>query len=105
MKNLFVIVLLVFVAGLAMILGSRLPIDSVVVVVGIGCGIMASIPTSLFMLAVMNRTHEPNYHHAPPPPQVIVISSPRELPSPRFKQPYIILNEDAVHVPEVYHGR
>lgn len=55
MKNLLVIVLLILVAGFAMIIGSRLPVDSITVLVGVGCGVLASIPTSVLTLALATR--------------------------------------------------
>lgn len=79
MKNLFVIAMLVFLAAFAIMMASRLPVDAMTVLVGVGCGVLASIPTSVLVLALATKHNldEQRYHHgARDIPQVIVISSP-----------------------------
>ncbi len=55
MKTLFAVAAVVFAVALAVVVGNRLPVDAVAVIVGVVCGVLASIPTSLLILAVGNR--------------------------------------------------
>jgi hypothetical protein len=79
MKTLFVVIVAVFAVALAIVVGSRLPVDAVAVIVGVVCGVLASIPTSLLVLAVNNRresrpeTASPNSQSYPP---VVVVNAP-----------------------------
>jgi hypothetical protein len=79
MKALFLVLIMVFAVALAIVVGSRLPVDAVAVIVGVVCGVLASIPTSLLVLAVSNRREsrpEPasaNGHAYPP---VVVVNAP-----------------------------
>lgn len=84
MKNLFVVVLLVFVAGLALVMGSRLSVDAVTVIIGVGCGVLASIPTSILILAVTARREsrlDPMRGQQAYPPVVVVNSPPGNFQS------------------------
>jgi hypothetical protein len=78
MKTIVILVLLVFAVGLAVVAGSRLPVDAVTVIIGVGCGVLASIPTSALMVAVTthraNRYDQPRTSHGYPP--VVVVNSP-----------------------------
>ena len=79
MKNIFVLLLLVFVVGLALVVGSRLPVEAITVIIGVGCGVLASIPTSILIIAVTSRrdsqsSAHPQGQQAYPP--VIVVNSP-----------------------------
>lgn len=78
MRNLFVIVLLAFVVSLALVLGSRLPIDALTVIVGVGCGVLASIPTSLLIVAVTSRRENQSgqLHNQQTYPPVVVVNAP-----------------------------
>lgn len=78
MKGLFVLVLLGFVVSLAIVLGTRLPIDAVTVIVGVGCGVLASIPTSLLIVAVTTRreNHTGQLHNQQTYPPVVVVNAP-----------------------------
>ena len=101
MKNLFVVVLLVFVAGLALVMGSRLSVDAITVIIGVGCGVLASIPTSILILAVTARREsrlDPMRGQQPYPPVVVVNSPPgngyppvwNTLPPPVPRQFHVI---------------
>ncbi len=78
MKNLFVIVVLAFVVSLALVLGSRLPLDALTVIIGVGCGVLASIPTSLLIVAVATRreNHAGQLHNQQAYPPVVVVNAP-----------------------------
>ena len=59
MKAMLVTGMVVFVAGLAIALGSRLPTEALTVVIGVACGVLASIPTSVLIVAVALRREGP----------------------------------------------
>jgi hypothetical protein len=91
MKKVATITLLAFAMTLAVIIGQRMSTDAMAVVIGVACGVLASIPTSLLILAMSSRRGEreapqrrPNY-----PPVVIVnpgSNQPRYLQQP-FQAP------------------
>jgi len=78
MKTILILVLLVFAVGLAVVVGSRLPVDAITVIIGVGCGVLASIPTSVLIVAA--TTHRANRHDQPRTsqayPPVVVVNSP-----------------------------
>lgn len=78
MRNLSILVLVVFVVGLALVIGSRLPVGAITVIAGVGCGVLASIPTSFLIVAVTGRRS--NQHTGLPGqqtyPPVVVVNSP-----------------------------
>ena len=78
MKTIVILVLLVLAVGQAVVVGSRLPVDAVTVIIGVGCGVLASIPTSALMVAV--TTHRASRYDQPRTPQgyppVVVVNSP-----------------------------
>jgi hypothetical protein len=80
MKTLFAIMGAVFAVALAVVVGSRLPVDAVAVIVGVVCGVLASIPTSLLILAVSNRRESrpesPARSEQSYPPVVVVNAPP-----------------------------
>ncbi len=84
MKNLLAAVLMVFGLGLAVVIGSRLPVSAITVIVGVGCGVLASIPTSILIIAVTNRRESQPSRSFPAtqtyPPVVVVNSPPNHLP-------------------------
>lgn len=78
MKNFSVLILVVFAVGLALVVGSRLPVDAITVIIGVGCGVLASIPTSLLIVAIAGR-HDNQYGRLPGQqtyPPVVVVNSP-----------------------------
>lgn len=80
MKTLFAVMVAVFAVALAVVVGSRLPVDAVAVIVGVVCGVLASIPTSLLILAVSNRRDgrpvSPAESRQSYPPVVVVNAPP-----------------------------
>ena len=84
MKNLFVAVFVAFGLGLAVVADNRLPVIAISVIVGVGCGVLASIPTSLLIIAVTNRRESQPVRALPAaqnyPPVVVVNSPPNHLP-------------------------
>ncbi len=55
MKKWVAFLVVVFAVGLAVVVGDRLSVDAMAVVVGVVCGVGASIPTSLLIALVMGR--------------------------------------------------
>jgi len=75
-----------FGAALAVVVGVRLEKAALTVVVGLACGIGASIPTSLLIVGVLNRSNVKRQERhrdlmAPPPPPVVVVTSPSAPPT------------------------
>jgi hypothetical protein len=62
----------VCVVALAILIGTRISTDAMALVVGIVCGIGASIPTSLLMIFLLTRHHDERDDHTaltvPPTP-------------------------------------
>jgi len=55
MKKVATVALIAFAVTLAVIIGQRMSTDAMAVVIGVACGVLASIPTSLLILAVSGR--------------------------------------------------
>jgi hypothetical protein len=75
MKKVAMVAVIAFAVTLAVIIGKRMSTDAMAVVIGVGCGVLASIPTSLLILAVSNRQgrHEVRQRRDYPP---VVIVNP-----------------------------
>jgi hypothetical protein len=54
-KRAMVILGSVFAVALAVVVGRQLPTEAMAVVVGVVCGVVAAIPTSLLLLVVLTR--------------------------------------------------
>jgi hypothetical protein len=73
MKKWIAFLLVVFAVGLGVVVGNRLSVDAMAVVVGVVCGVGASIPTSLLLVLVMGRRErKEEQRQAGYPPVVIV---------------------------------
>ena len=93
MKRVATVAFIAFAVTLAVIIGQRMSTDAMAVVVGVACGVLASIPTSLLILAVSGRRgeREVQQRRADYPPVVIVNpgnNQPRYL-QPPFQAPQI----------------
>lgn len=55
MRQVAVVLGIVFVIALAVVVGKRMSAEAMAVVVGVVCGVAAGIPTSLLLLVVMTR--------------------------------------------------
>ena len=55
MRNVAIIAIIAFAVTLAVIIGQRMSTDAMAVVIGVACGVLASVPTSLLILAVSGR--------------------------------------------------
>jgi len=55
MKRSIVVIGVVFAVALAVVIGNRMSADAMAVVVGIVCGVLASIPTSLLLIWALGR--------------------------------------------------
>jgi hypothetical protein len=86
MKKVAIVAVIAFAMTLAVIIGKRMSTDAMAVVIGVACGVLASIPTSLLILAVSNRQgkREARPQRRDYPPVVVVNpggNQPRYLPS------------------------
>ena len=86
MKRVATVAFIAFAVTLAVIIGQRMSTDAMAVVVGVACGVLASIPTSLLILAVSGRRgeREVRQRRADYPPVVIVNPGSNQ---PRYLQP------------------
>ena len=89
MKSVSTVALIGFAVTMAMIIGQRMSTDGMAVVVGVACGVLASIPTSLLIVAVSGRQgrrseREVRQRRADYPPVVIVNPGSNQ---PRYMQP------------------
>ena len=83
MKRLVLIVAVAFAVGLAVVVGNRMSADAMAVVVGVACGVMASVPTSLLLIWALGRRGQgvgtgadghPRYGVGTPYPPVVVVN-------------------------------
>ncbi len=66
MKRMAAFVAAAFAVGLAVVIGNRMSADAMAVVVGVGCGVLASVPTSLLLVWALGRRGQGNgvpIHH------------------------------------------
>jgi hypothetical protein len=61
MKRLVTVVAVAFAVGLAVVIGNRMSADAMAVVVGVVCGVMASVPTSLLLVWALGRRGQGNW--------------------------------------------
>jgi len=94
MKRIALALVGVFVVALAVAIAKRLSADAMAVIVGIVCGIGASIPTSLLMLYVLSRREaaeaarqEQQRQSMPSVPQVMIVNPPAQMQQPYWGQP------------------
>ena len=81
-----IVLLVVFTVTLAVMVGNRLSAEALAVLVGIVCGVAASIPTGLLIMAITRRPDS-----APERRQYQETQRPSR-PSPREYPPVIIVN-------------
>ena len=55
MKRFFIILAITFSASMAIVIGFRLSADAMAVIIGIVCGVLASIPTSVILVWVLRQ--------------------------------------------------
>jgi hypothetical protein len=77
MKRVAAVALIAFVVALAVVIGQRMSADAMAVVVGIVCGVAASVPTSLLIVFVTGRRWrevrgEESGQRSPYPPVIVV---------------------------------
>jgi hypothetical protein len=74
MKKLIALILIAFAATLAVIVGRRMSTDAMAVVIGIVCGVGASIPTSLLIMAMASRRETREERGQPSFPPVVIVN-------------------------------
>ena len=87
MKKWMFLVLLAFAVGLGVMVGKKMSTDAMAVVVGIACGVAASIPTSLLIVAIATRRNDRDRPRRDYPPVVVInpgtgVSAPPRLGAP-----------------------
>lgn len=74
MKKLVALILVAFAVTLAVIIGNRMSTDAMAVVIGIVCGVGASIPTSLLIMTVTSRRETKEERARPGFPPVVIVN-------------------------------
>jgi len=88
MKKLIALILIAFAVTLAVVVGNRMSTDAMAVVIGIVCGVGASIPTSLLIMAAASRRETKEERgQAAFPPVVIVNPGHQGGQAPNYYQP------------------
>ncbi len=86
MRRLIGLSILAFAVTVGIVVANRLSSEAMAVVVGIVCGVLASVPTSLLLLIFVRRMRSDSSQQSAPPqhqyPPVIVIN-PNSAPSGR----------------------
>ena len=74
------ILLAVFLAGLGMVIGTRMSVEAMGVVVGVVLGVAASIPTALVVMLLISRAERPQAQEQPQPyvPTYIIMRRGRD---------------------------
>jgi hypothetical protein len=75
MKKWLAFLVVVSAVGLGVVVGNRLSVDAMAVVVGVVCGVGASIPTSLLLVLVMGRRGRREEQRRMGYPPVVVVNS------------------------------
>jgi hypothetical protein len=76
MKRAIFAILFAFSATLAVIIGKRMSTDAMAVVIGVVCGVLASIPTSLLTFILASRREERGRELRRDYPPVVIINPP-----------------------------
>ncbi|MFQ5855808.1 MAG: hypothetical protein ACE5LU_09225 [Anaerolineae bacterium] len=79
MRRVSALAVIAFTVTLGIVVGNRLSTEAMAVVVGIVCGVLASVPTSILLLILVRRlttepSQPPQHHQQTAYPPVIVIS-------------------------------
>lgn len=93
MRNFLIAVVLIFCVTLAVVIGNRMSTEAMAVVIGVVCGVAASIPMSLLILIVTSRAGRSNEQamtqgHGSYPP-VVVIQGGQPLQLGQGYAPYL----------------
>ena len=89
MKRAGLILGVVFVVALAVVVGNRMSVDAMAVVVGVACGVLASIPTSLLLIWALGRNARADAYgdrsaHYPP---IVVVNPGQTYGRPGYGSP------------------
>ncbi len=116
MKSFLSILVVLFCVTLAVVIGNRMSTEAMAVVVGVVCGVVASIPVSILLILVTGRLQSggapareeraPGYGSAAYPPVVIVTPGsdgrlaampymPGNFPLPSLRREFTIVGEEA----------
>jgi len=93
MRNFVMAAVIVFCVALAVVIGNRMSTEAMAVVVGVVCGVAASIPVAILLLIVTrdrgsNQTYQPPAQQHYPP--VVVIQGGQATPfmTPQLQAPF-----------------
>jgi len=84
-KKVAAVAFIAFAVTLAIVVGKRMSTDAMAVVIGVACGVLASIPASLSILAVSNRREERQVQRRGDYPPVVIVNPGSS--QPRYLQP------------------
>lgn len=88
MKKLIALIVVAFAVTLAVVVGNRMSTDAMAVVVGIVCGVGASIPTSLLIMTVVSRREAKEERGQASFPPVVIVNPGNQMgQAPNYHQP------------------
>ncbi len=94
-RNGFVLAVIAAAAVMAYQIGSRLSDEAIMTIVGVTCGIVASIPVSIGLLIALTRERTTyvaeEYIEPEPAPSPYNVYRPSQPPQPQMQQPQIIV--------------
>ena len=101
MKRAGLILGVVFVMALAVVVGNRMSVDAMAVVVGVACGVLASIPTRVLLIWALGRKagaggYGDRSGHYPP---IVVVNPGQSFGRPRYGSPPMYSAGDDVSPP------
>lgn len=84
MRNLLGLIVVAFAVTLAIVVGNRMSAEAMAVVVGIVCGVLASIPMSVIILILTHRSGRKQERQRLDYPPVVVVNPGTQSPIDRY---------------------
>jgi len=89
MRGFIALCIIAFCAGLGVMVGQRMSSEAMAVVIGVVCGVLAGIPTSVLLLVAIRARDRREAHSQPAqqqpqsyPPVIVVSPGGQQLPPP-----------------------
>lgn len=104
MKRTLIFLAILFTVTLGVVAGVRMNSEAMAVVIGVICGVAASVPTSLLIMYALNRrdAQQTNTRAASPYPPVVVVNPSAPQPSPWQRQQPPMLDGYSMQMPRQF---
>jgi len=101
MKRAGLILGVVFLMALAVVVGNCMSVDAMAVVMGVACGVLASIPTSLLLIWALGRNARADAYgdRSAQYPPVVVVNPGQSYGRPRYGSPPMYSAGDGLSLP------